>query len=68
MTPNMKINELKKRIVNLLELERVAAKKTLKTAQNNEDSDIVILSQSYIMGIERIQMLINNLIKEIKNE
>jgi hypothetical protein len=63
----MKITDLKKRIENLLEIECIAANKTLKKAQKNEDSDIIVLSQSYLMAIERIQMLINNLFKALKN-
>jgi hypothetical protein len=68
MIANMKIYELKKRIVNLLELEAVAANKTIKIAQKKDDKDVEIVAQSYVLGIERIQFLINNLFKEFKSE
>lgn len=65
MTPNMKVYELRKRITNLLELESVSVNKTLRLAQRNKDKDVETLSQAYLLGIERIQFLINNLFKEI---
>lgn len=64
----MKSNELKKRIFNLLNLEHLSANKTLISATKNEDSDIIFLSQSYILALDRIKSLINKLITDSKNE
>lgn len=66
MVNQARINEIKKRLSNLLELERVAANKTLKQAHKAHDDDIVMVSQSYIMALQRIQELINNLFKSLK--
>lgn len=62
----VRIIEIKKRLSNLLELERIAANKTLKQAQKADDGDIIMVSQSYIMALQRIQELINNLFKTMK--
>ncbi len=62
----MKIMELKKRIVNLIEVERVVANKTLRNAQKKNDDDVLIIAQSYLMGLKRIQMILNNLFRELK--
>jgi hypothetical protein len=62
----MKIMELKKRIVNLIEMERVVANKTLREAQKKNDNDVLIIAQSYLMGLKRIQMILNNLFREMK--
>lgn len=66
MVNQARINEIKKHLSNLLELERVAANKTLKQAQKTHDDDIVMVSQSYIMALQRIQELINNLFKTLR--
>ncbi len=62
----MKIMELKKRIVNLIEVERVVANKMLRNAQKKNDDDVLIIAQSYLMGLKRIQMILNNLFRELK--
>lgn len=62
----IKIMELKKRIVNLIEMERVVANKTLREAQKKNDDDVLIIAQSYLMGLKRIQHILNNLFWELK--
>jgi hypothetical protein len=62
----MKIAELKKRVVNLIEIERVVAAKTLRAAEKKKDDDVLIIAQSYLMGLKRIQTILNNLFRELK--
>ncbi len=62
----IRIVELKKRIVNLIELERVVANRTLKAAQKKNDNDVLIIAESYLMGLKRIQQILNNLFKEMR--
>lgn len=62
----IRITELKKRIVNLIEMERVVANKTLREAQKKNDDDVLIIAQSYLMGLKRIQQILNNLFRELK--
>lgn len=65
MITNIKSHEIRKRIINLLELESVTVNKTLRLAKKNKDKDVETISPAYLLGIERIQVLINNLFKEI---
>jgi hypothetical protein len=62
----IRIAELKKRIVNLIEMERVVANKTLRAAHKKNDEDVLIIAQSYLMGLKRIQQILNNLFREMK--
>ena len=68
MMANMKLYEMKKRINNLLKIESVTANKTLRLSQKNKDKDVETVAQAYLLGLERIQSLINNMFKEIKIE
>jgi len=68
MMANMKFYEMKKRINNLLKIESVTANKTLRLSQKNKDKDVETVAQAYLLGLERIQSLINNMFKEIKIE
>lgn len=63
----MKVTDLKKRIVNLIEIERQVANRTLKNAIKAKDNDVLIVSQSYLMALQRMQEILNNLFKELKD-
>lgn len=63
----MKINEIKKRIDNLLEVETKTAIKKRSESIKKNDEEFIIVSQCYLLGLIRISEVLDGLFKELKN-
>lgn len=62
----IKPSEIRDCVESMFEIEISAVVATIKAAKKKEEHDLVIMGQSYIMGLQRARNIMDIILKDVK--
>jgi len=64
----LKVTDIADCVTMLVEIEFQAVMDLIAKAKKDKEEDSVLMGQSYIMGLKRCVDIINNVLKDVKDE